>query len=85
MTENQRFRDMFCKECRGGIKQTRMDDGTKMCNRLYKKGYCFKGCKRPHNKKNAAEQVYWKCFLKEILAKWKVKNDNGDFTRNCRS
>ena len=85
IAENQRFEDAFYKEFREGIEQSCMDNGTKMCNRLYGKGYCFEGCKRSHTKKNAAEQARWKIFLKEILPKWKVKHDNGDFARNGRS
>ena len=73
------FGDVFCKECREGIKQPQMDDGTKICNRFYRKGYCFEGCKRAHKNKNAAEQARWERFLKDLLAKWKVKNNNGDF------
>lgn len=82
LSANQRFGDVFCRECRTGVEQPKMDDGTEMCNRLYGKGYCFEDCKRSHKKKNTAEQGRWKQFLKDILEKWKTKKENGDFDNN---
>ena len=85
LMENQRFGDVFFKECREGIEQPCMDESTKMCNRLYGKGCCFEGCKRLHKKKNLEEQARWKRYLKDLLSKWKVKNNNGNFKQNGRS
>ena len=82
LATNQRFGDVFCRDCRAGVEQPKMDDGTEMCNRLYGKGYCFEDCRRSHRKKNAAEQGRWKKFLKDILEKWKSKKENEDFDNN---
>ena len=59
--------------------------GWKCATDYTENGYCFEGCKKSHKKKNAPEQARWKIFLKELLDKWKVKNNNRDFTCNGRS